>query len=79
MSDLSDVIDQAGVVEAMWTEIAIRQAHVEANAPAKEFDRCQFCGVPTDNGAEFCSYGPGSCADDAKWLRETKKRTGVVQ
>ena len=79
MSDLSDVIDQAGVVETLWSEIAIRQAHVEANAPAKEFKVCQFCGEPTESGAEFCSYGPDSCADDAKWFRETKKRTGVVQ
>ena len=76
---MADITDEASGVETLWSEIAIRHAHVEANAPAKEFKCCQFCGGPTEHGAEFCSYGLGSCADDAKWFRETKKRTGVVQ
>ena len=76
---MSDITDEASDVETLWSELAIRQAHVEANMPAKQFKCCQFCGAPTKNGAEFCSYGPESCADDAKWIRETKKRTVGVE
>ena len=75
---MSDITDEASDVETLWSELAIRQAHVEANAPAKEFKRCQFCGDPTANGAEFCSYGPGSCATDANWRREILTKQGLA-
>lgn len=64
---MSDISDEATEVETMWSEYAIRQAHIEANAPAKTFQNCRFCGDPTEGGAEFCSYGPNSCAMDAQW------------
>lgn len=64
---MSDIADEASDVEMLWSEAAIRNAHIEAHKERKAFKACQFCGDPTEGGAEFCSYGPVSCAADAQW------------
>lgn len=62
---MSDITDAASDVETMWTEVAIRQAHIEAHKPKAASDSCLWCGDPTlDDDSSFCSYGAGSCATD---------------
>lgn len=74
---MSDIADEASSIETLWSDLAIRQAHVEANAPAKKFSSCQYCGDPTEDGAKYCSYGPVSCADDDNRRNELLKRQGL--
>jgi hypothetical protein len=64
---MADITDDASDVETMWSEYNIRQARIEANQPKQIYTHCRFCGDPTESGAEFCSYGPNSCATDAQW------------
>lgn len=77
MSDISDITDEASIVESMWTEHAIRQAHYEASlVDTTTHTHCQWCGDPTEDGKKFCTYGPDSCATDSN-RRDEIIRKGV--
>ena len=74
---MSDIIDEASEVETMWTEIAIRNAHQEANAKdTTEYTHCQWCCEPSD-GNKYCRYGIDSCATDANRHGDILKRQGL--
>ena len=75
---MSDIIDAASEVETLWTETAIRQAHIEANQIDTTYHaHCQWCGDPSGDGRKYCSYGMESCATDANRREELLKRQGL--
>jgi hypothetical protein len=76
---MSDIADESSTIETMWTDQAIRQAHVEANSAKIHSDRCLWCGEPTvDAESSFCSYGPESCATDYNRQQEIRKKQGLA-
>jgi len=75
---MSDITDDATVIEMMWTVHSIKTAQEFAYQPKPASDQCLYCGDPVkDDASSFCSYGPESCATDYQRASEIKQRQGL--
>lgn len=74
---MSDEIDMACDSEQRDRDLAISVARLQATPVVVWHTNCKYCGDPTEEGKQFCSYGQDSCATEHGWYQRTLQRTGV--
>lgn len=63
----ADFIDDASDREQEERDRAIAEIRLKAvSRPTIYYSHCCWCGDPSPDGKEFCSYGHESCATDAR-------------
>ncbi len=71
MSDIADDADKR-IFDAVTN--AVEAASRAANKPKQYFTDCNWCGDPTEDGAQWCSP---DCRNDAWRYHTTLKRNGI--